>query len=167
MRRCSFLTQTVVLVHYFCIPTFRELSFLIVTTNKIPNFDICLFKDFSDIFITSFESSIKIFPFSNFVNPVIHFAKHPFPPQICAIEFYYIRASIKRLGQVAGAVRARRALTLGRHVSACATILRLRAPLYLRESHQCVRQYIVTSLERLGQVAGAVEARRARHRTVR
>ena len=68
--------------------------------------------------------------------------------------------------------------TLGRHASACATILslcallyqlacatilRLCALLYLRASHQCVRQYIVTSLERLGQVAGAMRARRARH----
>ena len=33
----------------------------------------------------------------------------PLPPQICAIEFYYIGASIKRLSYVAGAVRARRA----------------------------------------------------------
>ena len=53
--------------------------------------------------------------------------------------------------------------TLGRHVSACATILSLHALLFLRASHQCVRYYIVTSLERLGQVAGAVSARRVRH----
>ena len=46
---------------------------------------------------------------------------------------------------------------------ACVTILRLRALLYLRASHQCVRQYIVTSLERLGQVAGAVRGRRPLH----
>ena len=33
--------------------------------------------------------------------------------------------------------------TLGGHVSACATILRLRALLYLRASHQCVRRALV------------------------
>ena len=71
---------------------------------------------------------------------------------------------LKRLGQVAGV----------RHASACATILRLHALLYqvacatilgcvryyirLPAPPQYVHQYIVISLQRLGQVAGARHA---------
>ena len=93
----------------------------------------------------------------------IHWAPTPPTPlQNCAFKIniciYPQRGQVRWPGP-----EGPKAPTLGRHVSACATILRLRALLYLRASHQCVRQYIVTSIERLGQVAGAVRARRARH----
>ena len=73
----------------------------------------------------------------------IHWAPTP-PLQNCAFKIhiciYPQRGQVRWPGP-----EGPKAPTLGRHASACATILRLRAVLYLRASHQCMRQYIVTS----------------------